>query len=95
MAYQSFKYGHGNAKKVENIFFVALVRRFLETSCKRQHVLCIKLMYLDYQQGFTAHFYKKSPKNYKKKQNKKELVFNRINPLARASGFVNFTNFFS
>ena len=52
MAYQSFKYGHGNAKKVENTFFVASVGRFLETSCKRQHFLYIKLMYLDYQKGF-------------------------------------------
>ena len=43
-------------------------------------------MYPDYQQGFTAH--------YKKKQNKTELVINRINTLACASGFVNFINFF-
>ena len=57
MAYQSFKYGHGNAKKVEKTFLVALVRCFLEKSWKRQHILCIKLMYLDYQQGFIAHFY--------------------------------------
>ena len=56
MAYQSFKYGHGNAKKVRNTFFVASVGRFLETSCKRQHFLYIKLMYLDYQQGFVTHF---------------------------------------
>ena len=42
MVYQSFKYGNGNAKKVENTFLVALVWVFLETSRKCQHILCIK-----------------------------------------------------
>ena len=56
MAYQSFKYGHGNAKKVENTFLLQQCGVFLETSCKRKHILYRKLMYLDYQQGFIAHF---------------------------------------
>ena len=73
MAYQSFKYGHGNAKKVENTFFVASVRLFLETSCKRQHILYIKLMYMDYQQGFIAHF-----DLQEKSKTKQSQLFNRI-----------------